>query len=44
MREVQEAAVCDYFSAESDDEYLAAKRVDVRRDRLEPVDESILAR
>jgi hypothetical protein len=43
VREVEEAAVGDQIPAESDDEDLAPKRVDIRRDRLEPVDEPVLA-
>jgi hypothetical protein len=44
VSEVEEAPVGDEVSAEGDDENLAAKRVYVRGDRLEPVDESVLAR
>jgi len=43
VRESQEAAVGDDLAAESDDEGLAAKSVDVGRDRLEPVDEPVLS-
>jgi hypothetical protein len=42
VRESQEAAVGNDLAAESDDEGLAAKSVDVGRDRLEPVDEPVL--
>ena len=42
LGEVEEAAVRDDVAAERDDERLAAERVDVRRDRLEPVYEAVL--
>jgi hypothetical protein len=44
VRQIVEASVGDEVAAESDDEDLPAKSVDVRGDRLEPVDEAILAR
>jgi hypothetical protein len=43
VRKVVEAPVGREIAAERDDEDLAAKSVDVRRDRLEPVDEAVLA-
>jgi hypothetical protein len=42
--EIVEAAVRNEVAAERDDEDLAAESVDVRRDGLEPVDETILTR
>jgi hypothetical protein len=44
VREIEEAAVGDEIAAERDHENLAAECMDVRGDRLEPVDEAILAR
>jgi hypothetical protein len=41
--EIEEPPVGDQIAAECDDKDLAAECVDVRRDRLEPVDEPILA-
>ena len=43
MGEIVETPVGDEVAAESDDEELPAESVDVRRDRLEPVDEAVLA-
>jgi hypothetical protein len=43
MSQVEEAAVRNEVTAEGDDENLAAKRVDVGSDGLEPVDEPVLA-
>jgi hypothetical protein len=43
VREIVEAPVAREVAAERDDEDLAAESVDVRRDRLEPVDEAVLA-
>jgi hypothetical protein len=42
--EIEEAAVRGEIAAKSDDEDLAAERMDVRSDRLEPVDEAVLGR
>jgi hypothetical protein len=44
VREIEESAVGDQVAAERDHERLAAERVDVRGDRLKPVDEPILTR
>src|SRR5690242_15808552 len=44
VRQIEEAAVSDQIAAECNDEDLAAKSMDVRSDRLEPVDEAILTR
>jgi hypothetical protein len=44
VREVEEAAVRYHVTAKRNDEDLAAERVDIGGDRLEPVDKSILAR
>jgi hypothetical protein len=44
MGDIEKTPVGDDIAAESDDEDLAAECMDVRGDRLEPVDESILAR
>jgi hypothetical protein len=43
VREIVEPSVGDEIAAKRDDEDLAAERVDVRGDRLEPVDEAVLA-
>jgi hypothetical protein len=42
-RKLDEAAVVDELAAERDDEGPAAERVNIGRDRLEPVDEAVLA-
>lgn len=42
MRQVVKTPVGDQIPAERDDENLAAERVDVRRDRLKPVNEAVL--
>jgi hypothetical protein len=42
--EIVEAAVGREVTAESDDENLAAERMNIRSDRLKPVDEPVLAR
>jgi hypothetical protein len=43
VREVEETAVGDQVAAEGDDENLSAESVYVGGDRLEPVDEAVLA-
>ena len=43
MSEIEEAAVGDEIAAKGDDESLAAERVYIGSDRLEPVDETVLA-
>ncbi len=43
-REIEEAVFGDEIAAERDHERLAAKRMDIGCNRLEPVDEAILAR
>src|SRR5690606_37429823 len=42
VREIEEAAVGEDLATEGDHEPLAAERVDVGCDRLEPVDEAVL--
>ena len=42
MSEIEESPIGDEVAAESNDENLAAERMDVGGDRLEPVDEAIL--
>src|SRR4029079_10701398 len=42
VRKVKKPSVRDHFAAERDDEGLAAKLVDIGRNRLEPVDEPVL--
>ena len=44
VRQVEEAPIADQIAAEGDDEGLAAKSVDIGRDRLKPVDEAVLTR
>jgi hypothetical protein len=44
VREIVEPSVGNEVAAESDDEYLSSESMDVRRDRLKPVDEAVLAR
>jgi hypothetical protein len=44
VSEIEEATIGHDVAAERNDENLSAERVDIRRDGLEPVDESILAR
>ena len=42
VREIEEATIGHEIAAKSDNENLAAKSVDIRRDRLKPVDETVL--
>jgi hypothetical protein len=44
VRQIEEAPVSDQIPAERDDKDLAAESMNVRSDRLEPVDEAILTR
>ena len=44
MRQMEKPPVGNHFATEGNDKDLAAERVNIRCDRLEPVDESILGR
>ena len=44
MRQMEKPPVGNHFAAEGNDKNLAAESVNIRCDRLEPVDESILGR